>query len=220
MQRARSAEDKARRAEDLLRAAEAVALELGGVRYVTLAAVTEQAGIHRTGVRRYYASKEELLLELAERGWGQWRDAVKIEIGDRTGLTPSQAASVIGKTLTSLPVFCDLLTHVALHLEGDVGIDRARRYKTDATAAHDDIAAAVDRASTLTIEQVVSLLAVAVVLAAGFWQVANPTPTLAKLYEEDPRWGHAASDIAPQLDAMLGAFAIGFATTAAPEDAS
>jgi AcrR family transcriptional regulator len=82
-ERARSTEDKARRSEDLLTAAEALTLELGGVRFVTVAAVTERAGLHRTGARRYYASKEELLLELAERGWGQWRDTIAAELGDR-----------------------------------------------------------------------------------------------------------------------------------------
>ncbi|MFD8970738.1 TetR family transcriptional regulator [Streptomyces sp. NPDC059568] len=219
MQRARSPENKARRAEDLLRAAEAVALELGGVRYITLAAVTDQAGLHRTGVRRYYASKEQLLLELAERGWGQWRDAVKNEIDGRTGLTPTEVAAVVSRTLSSLPVFCDLLTHTVLHLEGDVSIEHARQYKTTAIAARDDMAAAVSRASTLTMEQIISLLAVAGFLGAGFWQVANPTPTLAKLYEEKPSWGHATTDIGPRLDAVLATFAAGLTTTGPSADA-
>jgi AcrR family transcriptional regulator len=208
-QRARSVEDKARRAENLLAAAEAIALERGAVRYVTLADVTERAGLHRTGVRRYYASKEELFLELAERGWGQWRDAIRGQVGERTGLTPAQVATVVSGTLTALPVFCDLLTHVTLHLEGDVDIERARRYKTNATAAHDEIAAVLDLASGMSREQIVSLLAVAVVLGAGFWQVSHPTPTLAALYEEVPHWGETALDFGPRLDYLLETFAIG-----------
>jgi hypothetical protein len=32
-------------------------------------------------------------------------------------------------------VFCDLLTHVTLSLEGDVDIERARQYKTNSFAA-------------------------------------------------------------------------------------
>lgn len=195
-------------------AAEAVALDLGGVRHLTLAAVTERAGLHRTGVRRYYASKEELLLELAERGWGQWRDAVQHELGARTGLDPARTAAVLSTTLVALPVFCDLLTHVPLHLEGDVDIERARQYKTNAFAAHDEIATALDRASDLTVEQIESLLAVAVMLAAGLWQVSHPTPTLATLYEQVPRWGHVALDFAPRLDSLLRAAAIGLAAPA------
>src|SRR5215469_6195659 len=100
-ERARSAEDKARRSEDLLAAAESVALELGGVRFVTVAAVTERAGLHRTGARRYYGSKEDLLLELAERGWGQWRDAVGKEIAGRTGLGPVEVAAVVADSIVS-----------------------------------------------------------------------------------------------------------------------
>src|SRR5262249_57910704 len=108
-QRARSIDDKARRSEDLLAAAEAIAVELGGVRFITLARVTERAGLHRTGVRRYYASKEELLLELAERGWNQWRDAGKAETGDRTRLTPPHTPAPARQTPPSPPGFCDLL---------------------------------------------------------------------------------------------------------------
>ncbi|REE58990.1 TetR family transcriptional regulator [Streptomyces sp. 3212.3] len=215
-QRARSLQDKAHRAEELLKAAEAIALELGGVRHVTLAAVTERAGLHRTGVRRYYSSKEELLLELAERGWGQWRDAVLAEVGDRTGLDPVQTAAVVSTTLASLPVFCDLLTHASLHLEGDVDIERARRYKANAFAAHDEIVRTLDRATDMTSTQVESLLAVAVLVAAGLWQASHPTPTLASLYEQEPRWGHAALDFLPKLDSLLKASAIGLTTATPP----
>ncbi|WCD94901.1 hypothetical protein PGH47_04245 [Streptomyces sp. HUAS 31] len=154
-------------------------------------------------------------LELAERGWGQWRDAIKGEVAGRTGLGPAQTAAVVGETLVALPVFCDLLTHVALHLEGDVDIERARRYKTNAFAAHDEIATVLDRASTMTLDQIGNLLAVAITLASGFWQVSHPT--LAALYEQEPQWGHVALDFAPRLNRALKAFAIGFAETIAPD---
>jgi AcrR family transcriptional regulator len=209
MQRARSAEDKALRSEALLTAAEALSAELGGVRYVTLAAVTDRAGLHRTGVRRYYASKEELLLSLAERGWGQWRDAVIREVGIRTGLNPADTASVLSTTLTGLPVFCDLLTHVVLTLEGDVALERARDYKTSAFAAHDEIVTALAAASTMTVTQLQNLMAAALPLAANLWQVAHPTPTLAALYDQVPEWGHVALDFEPRLQTLLRATAIG-----------
>ena len=186
MQRARSAADKTRRSEDLLAAAQALAVELNGVRHVTLATVTERAGIHPSGVRRYFASKEELLLELAERGWGEWSTAIRTELGERTGLGPAETAAVIGGTLTAMPLFCDLLTHVPLSLEGDVDIERARRYKTNAFAAHDELVAALDHASTMTVGEIQKLVAAALAFAANFWQVSHPTATLAALYEQEP----------------------------------
>ncbi|WP_371785747.1 hypothetical protein [Streptosporangium subroseum] len=97
---------------------------------------------------------------------------------------------------------------------------RTSRYKTNATAAHDEIATALDRASGMTLAQIGSLLAVAVVLAAGFWQASHPTPTLAALYEEVPAWGHVALDFAPRLNHLLEAFTIGLTATITPADAS
>lgn len=219
-ERARSTEDKLQRSEDLLDAAESLALELGGTRFVTVAAVTERVGLHRTGVRRYYANKEELLLELAERGWGRWRDAIKSRLDDRLGLKPAEVAQVVAETIISLPVFCDLLTHVTLSLEGDVEIERARRYKTNAFAAHDSIVASLVQASHMTIEQIQSLLATALMLAAGFWQVSHPTPTLARLYEEVPEWGHVALDFGPRLHYLLRSMALGLARADEPHESA
>jgi AcrR family transcriptional regulator len=219
-ERARSIEDKTQRSEDLLEAAEALAVELGGVRFVTLAPVTERAGLHRTGVRRYYASKEELLLELAERGWRQWSDAVKTAIGDRAGLGPREVATAMSETLASMPVFCDLLTHVAVSLEGDVDIERARRYKTNSFAAHDEMVSALDHASDMTADQIRALVAAAQAFAATFWQISHPTPTLAALYEQVPAWGHVALDFAPRLRLLLEATAVGLVETLPPNDRS
>ncbi len=200
------------------KAAESIALELGGVRFITLAQVTDRAGLHRTGVRRYYASKEELLLELAERGWRQWRDAISHQLGERTGLGPPDVAAVLDETIASLPVFCDLLTHVTLRLEGDVDMERGRRYKANSYAVHDEIVSAPDHASVMTAGQIQSLITATLAFAAGFWQVSHPTPTLAALYEQAPAWGHAAPDFAPRLQLLLQATAIGLAETMPAQD--
>jgi len=215
-ERARSIGDKTRRSEDLLEAAESLALELGGVRFITLAPVTERAGLHRTGVRRYYASKEELLLELAERGWRQWRDNVKAAVDGRAGLGPREVAAALSETLAAMPVFCDLLTHVGVSLEGDVDIERARRYKTNSFAAHDEMVDALDRGSGMTADQIRALVAAAMAFAATFWQVSRPTPTLAALYEQVPAWGHVALDFAPRLRLLLEATAVGLVETLPP----
>jgi AcrR family transcriptional regulator len=216
-QRARSTEDKARRSADLLAAAEQEARARGGVRFVTLAAVTERAGLHRTGVRRYYASKEELLLALAEDCWRRWSETVTTRTAGRERLSPEETAELLAGTLAEQPVFCDLLTHVTLSLEGDVSQDRARRYKTRAFAAYDSLVSALLAASTLTAAQLDALMATAVTVAAGLWQAAHPTPTLAALYTEVPEWGHAALDFAPRLRLVLRSTALGLVSTL-PDD--
>lgn len=211
--RARTSEAKAQRAEDLLAAAEVLALELGGVRYVTLAPVTERAGLHRTAVRRYYESKEELLLGLAERGYQQWRDEVISRLQNRSNLGPVDVADVITDALVALPVFCDTFTHVSLRLEGDVSIERARRFKENAFIAYDAMASALTQASTMTKQQVYALTSAAGALAANFWQVAHPTPVLAELYKQEPRWGHAAYEFEPKLRLSLRSTALGLLET-------
>lgn len=208
-QRARSAEDKQRRAEDLLDAARVLAVELGGVRHVTLAAVTERAGLHPSGVRRYFASKEELLLELAERGWGEWRDILTARLAGQHDLDPAETAKLISATISSLPLFCDLLTHIPLTLEGDVDLPRARRYKANSFAAYDVIIGALRTASVLDAAQAEDLITVTLALTANLWQLAHPTDSLRQLYAEVPRWGHAALEFEPRLARLLAAAATG-----------
>jgi AcrR family transcriptional regulator len=218
--RARSPEAKLQRAEDLLEAARNLAAARGGVRHITLAAVTEAAGLHPSAVRRYFDSREELLLELAERSWGHWRDILAARLADSRGLTPEQTAAVVAATLTEQPLFCDLLTHVPLSLEGDVGIERARRYKTNAFAAYDTIVEALTAAGTMTAAQVQDLITVALGLTANLWQTSHPTPTLAELYAQHPRWGHVALDFEPRLTRLLQATATGLAPASGRRDES
>jgi AcrR family transcriptional regulator len=214
--RARSQEAKLRRAEDLLDAARVLAADLGGVRHLTLAAVTDAAGLHPSAVRRYFASKEELLLELAERGWHEWRDALTAHLADARDLGPREVASAVSTTITALPLFCDLLTHVPLSLEGEVDIERARRYKADSFAAYDTIVDTLATASTMTSGQVQDLIAAALGMTANLWQLSHPTATLAQLYAQEPRWGHAALYFEERLTRLLAATAIGLIATAPP----
>lgn len=218
-ERARSTKDKQQRSEALLDAAESLAIELGGIRFVTVAAVTDRAGLHRTGARRYYANKEELLLELAERCWERWRDAIQsrsLEDSEEQELTPTQVADRLTDTITSLPVFCDLLTHVSLSLEGSVDIERARQFKTNAFLAHDEMVSTLAASSCLATEQLQNLIAATIMLAAGLWQVSHPTPTLARLYQQVPKWGHVALDFEVRLRHLLRATATGLASSLGP----
>ncbi|MEO3765537.1 hypothetical protein [Streptomyces sp. B8F3] len=39
--------------------------------------------------------------------------------------------------------------------------------------------------------------------------MSHPTPTLAELYAQNPRWGHVALDFEPRLTRLLEAVAVG-----------
>lgn len=179
------------------------------MRHLTLVAVFERAGLHSSAVRRYFSSKEELLLELAERGWRQWQELVIARVAGLTGLSPRETARVVAGSLAQLPLFCDLLTHVPLTLEGEVSVERAYRYKNNAFAAHDAMAGALAASGEMTLAQVNDLIAAAIGIAGNLWQVSHPTATLAELYEKYPQWGHVALDFEPRLTRLLEATAIG-----------
>ncbi|WP_328719345.1 hypothetical protein OHT52_07460 [Streptomyces sp. NBC_00247] len=107
--------------------------------------------LHPSAVRRYFDDKEELLLAPAD--------------GHRGTVT-----------LARPPLYRDLLTHVSLSLEGDVTIDRARRFETNSFAAFDTVAETLTATGTMTTEQTEDLLAAMVCLTAHLWQVSHPTP--------------------------------------------
>jgi AcrR family transcriptional regulator len=208
-QRARSQADKELRKAALMAAARKLALERG-VREVTLTAVTARVGLHPSALRRYFESRDELLLELAEHGWQDWRRELVTGLGDARGLAPAELADAASGSLERLPLFCDLLTHVVLSLEGAVRLERARRYKLAATAAYDAmIEALVGADAGLGREGAQTVLTAAMSGAAYLFQLSRPTATLRQLYAEEPRWAHDALRFRARLTALLTAVARG-----------
>jgi AcrR family transcriptional regulator len=208
-QRARSQHDKELRKTALLDAARALAIERG-VREVTLTAVTVQVGLHPSALRRYFESREELLLELAEQGWDEWRSHLLARLAGTHGLSPDAVADIVSGSLEQLPLFCDLLTHVVLSLEGAVRLERARRYKIAATAAYDAMTEALVGADAgLDREGAQMLLTAAMTGAAYLFQLSRPSATLRQLYAEEPRWAHDALRFREQLSALLTTVALG-----------
>jgi AcrR family transcriptional regulator len=202
-QRARSQQAKDLRILNLLDAAREIAVERG-VREVTLTDVTARVGLHPSALRRYFDSREELLLELAEQGWDDWRIALESALAGRRGLSPDAAAEVVSASLDGLPLFCDLLTHVVLSLEGSVRIERARQYKEAATRSYDSMATALSQATDgLSEENARVVLTAAMSFAAYLFQLSRPTETLATLYAEEPRWAHDALRFRAQLAGLL-----------------
>lgn len=210
--RARSPQDKELRKTALLDAARELAVEQG-VRAVTLTAVTARVGLHPSALRRYFDSREELLLELAEGGWAEWRDSLVAGIGGRDNLTAERVAEVVTGSLERLPVFCDLMTHVVLSLEGAVRLERARRYKLAATTAYDAMSEALAAAAAgLDRQGAQTVLTAAMACASYLYQLSRPTDTLRQLYAEQPRWAHDAARFRRQLTELLTAVALGSST--------
>jgi AcrR family transcriptional regulator len=207
-QRAYSTEHKAQRAADLMEAARALAAR-DGVRAVTLTAIAQHAGVHVSAVRRYYASREEILLNLAEEGYEDWSRAVAVQLSRRSNLTCAELTRTLVATLAERPLFCDLLTHVTLSLEREVTYERVRAFKHAAGHAGTVLAGAISAASALDRDQARELVIATIALTAPLWQAGHPGETLARLYREEPAVAHIGIDFQPTLTRLLTALCDG-----------
>jgi AcrR family transcriptional regulator len=208
--RARTPENKERRTADLLGSARELA-QVQGVQSLTLTAIATRAGVHVSGVRRYFESREEILLVLAGHEWTDWASAVAQQLDASQPPVPSTTlARLLANSLEERPLFCDLLAHAQVSLEREVSAAIVRAYKVTALDALARLTAALTSAVPgLTGEAARNLVASATALAATLWQTANPGEVLAKLYAEDPSLAHAQADFAPRLTEILDALITG-----------
>jgi AcrR family transcriptional regulator len=219
-QRARTEENKRRRAAALVEAARSLAVETG-VASVTLTAVAGRAGIHYSAVRRYFTSHKEVLLHLTAEGWVRWSDTVcekLAEPGTESAMSPSQVAETLANGLASDPLFCDLLANLHLHLEHEVHIDRVLEIRRTIAAAAISLADAIERAlPVLGRSGAFDILIAAYSLAAAFWHIANPPERLSDVYAEEPEslppeWN---IDFASALTRVLTATCVGLSSGSA-----
>jgi AcrR family transcriptional regulator len=217
-QRARRPEHKEQRANDLVHAARRLALA-DGVHAVTLTQIAAEAGVHLSGVRRYFESREEIYLRLAAEGWRDWAGDVATRLADPrriTPVTPEALADVLAGSLGERPLFCDLLAHAQVSLERGVRPETVREFKLSALAAVDQVVEAVHAArGPLDADAVRDLIAVATSLAGSLWQTAHPAPALERLYAEDARLAHSVVDFEPRLQRLLRVTARGLAAESA-----
>ena len=213
-QRARTEENKRRRAAALVEAARSLAVETG-VASVTLTAVAGRAGIHYSAVRRYFTSHKEVLLHLAAEGWVRWSGTVCEELGGPGPLSPPRVAETLANALVADPLFCDLLANLHLHLEHEVDPDRVVEIRRTIAAAAIALADAIERAlPVLGRSGAFDILIAAYSLAAAFWQIANPPERLSDVYAEEPEslppeWN---IDFASALTRVLTATCVGLSS--------
>jgi AcrR family transcriptional regulator len=213
-ERARSDEHKRERAAAFLEAARTVALR-EGVHDTTLVAIAQAAGLHHSAVRRYFPSRDAVLLRLAADGWDRWADRITERLEGATE-TPGGIVAVLVATLVTDELFCDLLGNVPLQLERGVDEQELLTFKHDATAAVARIVAAISAAAPeLGAHGARRLMTAANALAANLWQACHPPPALAAIYQREPELGHLPSDFAPILRELLEATANGLVHGAA-----
>jgi AcrR family transcriptional regulator len=195
-QRARRPEQKAERHEAILAAAADLAAR-DGVRAVTLTDIAGAVGIHKSALLRYFETREQIFLELTGRAWSEWGDATT---GALAGAGADDVPALLAGSFADRPLLCDLIPHTALHLERRVSVERVHEYKLTSIGSVQRVADALaGPVPELGPEQRLELVSIVSLLAGGMWQIANPPPALAELYDAEPDLGHFAADFRGRL---------------------
>jgi AcrR family transcriptional regulator len=202
-QRARTADAKRFREVAILDAARELATR-DGVRSVTLTAIAQRIGMHKSALLRYFETREQILLRLAAAEWAQWGPELSAAV--ETLDDPRDVGGAISATLTARPLFCDLLGHVSLSLERNVSVGSVREYKLVTHAEVDRVSAALRAVLPELVEQdAVDVISTAISVAGTMWQMSTPGEVLSGVYRSDPRLAHAIVDLRPTLTRILAA---------------
>jgi AcrR family transcriptional regulator len=184
--RARRPEQKQQRYQAILDAAHTLALR-DGVAAATLTAIAAEVGMHKSALLKYFGTREEIFLRLAEIDWVAWADGLVTELG-RGPVDEERLVEVLTTSLVERPLICQMFTtHSALRLERKVPFEAARRSKSAAMGAAGEVADGVHAAfPTLDRDAALELLVTTGLMAAALWQVAHPPPVVAALFEQPP----------------------------------
>lgn len=205
--RARRPEQKQQRRDAILTAARRLAAE-SGVANVSLGSVAAAVGLAKSNVVRYFGTREEIYLELAGDCWRDWRDDVlrRLDAGD-------DVVDALAETLDARPLFCDLLSHASTSLEHNVSVPAARDYKQVMVAVIGELGTAVAKAHpSLSDREGFELVTAAAGLVGVLYPAANPPPTLAEVYAQNPDLAAARPPFMPTMKRLLMAIAGGLPT--------
>jgi AcrR family transcriptional regulator len=182
--RARRPEQKQQRYAAILDAARELALR-DGVGAVSLAGIAAEVGMHKSALLKYFETREEIFLRLAEIEWQEW--AAGVVAGLSTAADAGEVAEVLARTTADRPLFCQLLLYSPLTLERNVSLGVVRAFKQVVNGSLHEVLPALQRAlPALDADACFDLFAMSGIMAAGLWQAAHPSPQAAALHAEDP----------------------------------
>jgi AcrR family transcriptional regulator len=183
--RARRPEQKQQRYAAILDAARELALR-DGVGAVSLAGIAAEVGMHKSALLKYFETREEIFLRLAETEWQEWAAGTVAGLS-AVGPEPGDVADVLARSVADRPLFCQLLLYSPLTLERNVSLGVVRAFKQVVNGSLREVLPALQRAlPALDADACFDLFAMSGMVAAGLWQAAHPSPQVAALHAEDP----------------------------------
>jgi AcrR family transcriptional regulator len=183
-QRARNEQQRAIRREAILSTA-AHMLEHTRVSDLTLNELARQVGLAKSNVLRYFESREAVLLELYDREYRSWLDALDAALSGLSNV--EDIADAIADSVVRRPVFSDLCASAPGVLEHNVSGEVARDYKLAAIANAEHLGEAVlPRIGEFTREAGITFVGGMNLIIGGTWAATQPSAGMAAAYASYP----------------------------------
>ena len=204
-QRARSAEQRQARKDAILKAAAELLAEMP-VREISLRELSRRVGLSKTNVVRYFETREAVFFELLNRTFDQWLRELPGDLAAAAPTAPASPGAVVdalARSLARRPLLCDLFSSLGTELERNISSEAARVFKLENIDLQARLANMLRRhATALTQPAARELVGLLIVVTAGLWPFANPSPQVVEALE-DPRLAHTRVDFADRLSRAL-----------------
>ncbi|MGW0299639.1 TetR family transcriptional regulator [Streptomyces anthocyanicus] len=204
-QRARSAEQRQARKDAILKAAAELLAEMP-VSDISLRELSRRVGLSKTNVVRYFETREAVFFELLNRTFEEWLEDLPGDLATAAPaapVPPEAVADALARSLACRPLLCDLLSSLGTELERNISSEAVRDFKLDNNRLQSRLASLLrQHATALTQPAARELVALAIVVTAGLWPFANPSPQVVEALE-DPRLAHTRVDFAERLSRAL-----------------
>jgi AcrR family transcriptional regulator len=207
-QRARSPEQREARRRAILGTAAELLAETP-ISEISLRELARRVGLSKTNVVRYFETREAVFFALLNQTIEDWLTGLPDELPDAE---PLVVVDALARSLARRPLLCELWSALGTELERNLSADGARAFKL----AHAELQARwaeilTVRVKHLTADDARELVALTILLVAGLWPFANPSPAVAEAVR-DPRLAHSRVDFADRLSRSLQVAATGLMT--------
>ncbi|WP_285576043.1 TetR/AcrR family transcriptional regulator [Actinoallomurus iriomotensis] len=204
-QRARNATQRKARESAILDAAAELLAEMS-VSDISLRELSRRVGLSKTNVVRYFETREAVFFELLNRAFGEWLDELPAELPPASPAGPASPASVVDEWARSVgrrSLLCELWSSLGIELERNISAESVRSFKLVHQERQLRLAELVrERIPALTASAAQELVAFSIVLTAGLWPFANPSPSVVEACK-DPALAHSRVDFTDRLSRAL-----------------
>jgi AcrR family transcriptional regulator len=204
-QRARRPEQREMRRQAILDAAHELLTELPAAD-ISLREIARRLGGSKSGIVRYYETREALFLELLNRARQDWLDDLERRLprpSSDAEKTVTEIAAVWARSLAERPVLCELWSILAAVLERNVSPEMIRGFKLGNREQLHRLAHLIaERLPGLDDAAAVELANTSVVVIIGLWPFANPTPAVVEAIA-DPRLTSSHVDFAESFSRTM-----------------